>query len=89
MARLETLIRAAHLARAASDSLTIASCGVTSERRQTLKIEAEAALYEAIDLIWQSARIVPFASPANGDGDDFTPTDPAAGAAVPQMERAA
>lgn len=52
--RIESLIHAAELARAASDALTIASCGVTPTRRLILQSEAEAALYGAIDLIWQA-----------------------------------
>lgn len=54
--RRDTLWRASELARAASDNLILARAmdGVSPGRRQALQIEAETALYEAIDLIWQS-----------------------------------
>lgn len=90
MDRRTHFLRAAELARAASDNLTIASCGVTPAKRLILQEEAEAALYAAIDLIWQSGEVVTLAVPANGSDDDTPP--PAASSAIPhpqQLEQAA
>lgn len=56
MNRRDNLWRASELARAASDGLILARAfdGVSPQRQQAALIEAEAALYAAIDLIWQS-----------------------------------
>lgn len=56
MDRRDNLWRASEMACAASDNLILARAldGASPARRQATLIEAEAALYEAIDLIWQS-----------------------------------
>lgn len=54
MTREENFIHAAQLCRDAAGILDVVSAGVAQAKCQTLQIEAETALYEAIDLIWSA-----------------------------------
>jgi len=55
--RRDSLWRASEQARAASDNLILARAldGASPARRQAVLMEADAALYEALDLIWQAS----------------------------------
>jgi hypothetical protein len=82
MTRRSNLWRASELARAASDGLILARAfdGVSPSRRDATLIEAEAALYAALELIWEAKE------PAR---DRFLRIAGEVAAAPHQLERAA